>query len=109
MKREPTVQQEITDRATQRTKLEAFLRAHPSTIYSQETLAEACGADVGAIRTRITELKRAGMYLRWESGSYRDWEGIVHRGKKRWSYVPRPAEPLGRDAGDSVGQSDLFS
>lgn len=107
MKREPTVQQEITDRATQRTKLAAFLRAHPNTIYSQETLAGACGADVGAIRTRLSELKRGGMSLRSQTGSYTDRSGVAHRAKKMWQYVPRPANALGRDAGEQV-QVTLF-
>ena len=96
---EPTIGQEITDRIAQRERLARFFRANPDTIFSQETLAEACGADVATVRTRITECKRLlKMTLQWHSGSYTGPDGKRHRGKKRWQLVTRPADPLGRDA-----------
>lgn len=105
---EPSVAQEVTDRTSQRVKLEAFFKAHPNTIFSQETLAHASGADLGAVRTRISELKIAGLSLRGHLGNYRDDRGVFHRGKKRWEFIPRPEGALGRDAGDRLAQKTLF-
>lgn len=98
----PSVQQQVTDRTAQREKLREFFLSNPSTLFTQETLAEACGADIGAVRTRCSELKRAGMSLIAVPQTYRDEHGRSHRAKKMWEYVPRPPEPLGRDAGTYV-------
>ena len=99
---EPTVHQELLDRKTQREKLMRFFLDEPHTIWQQETLAEKCGSDVGAIRTRISELRKEPWWnarLRRHSNSY-EAGGKIHRGKMRWQFVPRPAEPLGPDAAE---------
>lgn len=106
-----SVTTEIQDRKAQREKLAQFFRENPSTAWSQETLALNCGADVGAVRTRISELRRDDWWrerLRFHSGSYPDKDGTMHRGKKLWEFIPRPAESLGRDAGTPVPQRSLF-
>ena len=109
MPSEPTVEQQITDRQTQTAKLLAFLQDHPLTLFTQETLAESCGAHIGAIRTRLSELKRAGEPLVAETQYYSDETGRLRVAPKLWMYVPRPAEPLGRDASSEVlGQRTLF-
>jgi biotin operon repressor len=97
---EPTVQQQIVDRKAQREKLRAYFEANPDAYWTQETLAESCGADVGAVRTRISELRAEGMNLVDTQPSFRTKDGILHRGKKLWSYVVRPAHPLGPDAAE---------
>lgn len=97
-----TIDQEVTDRKAQREKLRLFFLANHTIIWSQETLADMCGADVGAVRTRISELKADGLNLMGHSGNYRDAAGIYHRAKKQWQYVPRPVNALGRDAGEHI-------
>lgn len=99
---EPSVCQQVADRTAQREKLRQFFLAQPETFWTQDTLAEACGADVGAVRTRINELKREGMSLIGKYADYRDKDNVWHRGKKVWMYQPRPEEPLGRDAGTCI-------
>jgi hypothetical protein len=87
---EPTGAQVHADRQAQRVTLEAFFRKHPGSIWGQDTLAAECGAHLGAVRTRISELKRGGLSLVGHLNNYRDKAGVYHRGPKRWQYVPRP-------------------
>lgn len=94
---EPSVPQRLADRKVQREQLRAYFLAHPETYWTQETLAECCGADIGAVRTRISELKADGLNLVSMWTNYRSDDGIVHRGKKLWAYLERPAKPLGPD------------
>jgi len=89
---------EITDRKGQRLKLKAFFLAHPETLFTQETLAESAGCHVSVVRSRISELKRDGLELDGRDTWHTDAAGKRHRGMKLWQYLPRPDEPLGRDA-----------
>ena len=109
MKPEPvvTVAVEVQDRKAQREKLAQFFRENPHVIWTQETLAEKCGADVGAVRTRLSELRKDDWWrerLVRHSGSY-EKDGQAHRGKMRWELVPRAVEPLGRDASSPAPQT----
>lgn len=52
----PSVGQQLADRQRQEETLRAFFEANPGVKWQQTTLAEACGADVGAVRTRISVL-----------------------------------------------------
>ncbi len=94
---EPTISQQIADRQTQNARLIAFLQDHPDVYYTQETLAEVCGAHLGAVRTRLNELERDGEPLRKQRQTYTDTRG-THVGTKLWGYFPRPSAPLGPDA-----------
>lgn len=106
---EPSVQQQVSDRKTQKVKLLAFLQANPMTLFTQETLAESCGCHVSAVRSRLSELKRDGDPLHAEPQTFLGADGKMHRGMNLWIYVPRPSAPLGRDAGTHVsGQRELF-
>lgn len=93
----PAIARQHADREIQREKLRAFLTQRPETFWTQATLAEACGSSLGAIRTRLNELKRGGMTLENKYEDYRDADGIWHRGLKVWGWFPRPEEHLGRD------------
>ncbi len=88
-----SVHQELRDRTVQNAKLRQFFAKHPNVIHTQETLAEACGAHVSSVRTRIGELKRGdgceAMNLQGHSGSWIDAAGVKHRGMKRWEFVTR--------------------
>lgn len=107
MKREPvvTVATEKQDRTAAREKLRAYFLKNHNIFWSQTTLADMCGADRGAVRTRLSELKRGGMNLIAQDGHYRDSKGVYHRAPKTWAYIPRPDKPLGRDAGEPVART----
>src|SRR5579872_6575498 len=93
----PPVSTQIADRKTQNERLKKFFVAHPHTIYSQETLAEAAGCHVGAIRTRISNIL-PDLNLVWHQSGYRDNDGKSHVSPKQWEYLPRHPEALGPDA-----------
>lgn len=96
------------DQKAQREQLLRFFVTHPNTIYSQETLADACGCAVSTVRSRISELVRDGHPLRWHQSGWRDAQGQNHINLKTWEYVHRPSDPIGRDAGDRIAQKELF-
>src|SRR4051812_31556137 len=91
LRAEPTVRQELADRKAQRDRLAQVFIDNPRVIWTQETMALMCGADIGAVRTRLSELRKDANWrrdLRAHSGSYIGPDGVAHRGKKQWQYVP---------------------
>jgi hypothetical protein len=93
----PSIASQILDRKTQNARLIAFLRAHPHTIYSQETLAEMAGCHLGSIRTRISNIQ-GELHLVWHQTGYLGSDGQKHISPKQWEHVPRPVNALGPDA-----------
>lgn len=106
---EPTVAQQVTDRKTQKVKLLAFLKDNAMTLFTQETLAEAAGCHVSAVRSRLSELKNDGISVHAEPQKFLGPDGRMHRGMHLWIYVPRPTAPLGRDAAEYMHQRSLFT
>lgn len=92
---------ELSDRASQRQKVRAYLESHPCQIVSQQTLKQISGAD--AVRNRIGELRRgecgeAPMHI----------ETVYEDGSKLASYRFVPWVPLGRSADMPTEQPALF-
>lgn len=107
---------ELERRKSYTDKLEAFFRAHPNEWINAVDLEPIGGRQ--AWRTRVSECRKRGMridnHVVSPSRLERDEQGrptrilFSTRRVSLYRFVPRPREPLGRDAGDYVPQKGLF-
>lgn len=94
---EPTVEQELEDRAGDRDRLAAYFRQHPSAWLDQAPIAAALGIGEGSLRSRKCECKNLlHMNIETRNTKFVGSDGKVHRGLKQWRYLPYV--PLWRSA-----------
>jgi hypothetical protein len=98
---EPTISQELEDRAAKRDEIAAYFKARPLT---EVEPAELLNITVN-YHQRISECRRElGMTLQNVRRTRQDTDGTVHRLPGAYRWCPY-GKPLGRDSGSFVGRS----
>lgn len=114
MNTEPTVAQQLEDRAGDRDRLAAYFRQHPGEWLNQGPVVKATGIREGSLRSRMIECRDVlKMHIEIRTTSFEGADGKKHRGLNEWRYLDYV--PLGRDASlptvplvDKNGQQEMF-
>lgn len=98
--------QELSDRRRQRDAVEAYFKAHPWQIVTQDELRKAGSGD--AARSRVSEcVTKLGMDIESIRTRYIGTDGKKHRGFQQYRYRPTEEAPPDPPIADTYVEQSL--